>query len=389
MNAGLYATLGFGWAAFNACTPDIKDRLQAADWALSSVFLCSSLGSAATLFRMSSVLHDRMGPRACTAASTAVFGLGVAASGWNTHWPLAAASQLLTGAATGLMSVSISCTSMALEQHTPVMGRTEAMYSVGALGGALAVEAALEAGVPMPAVLTGAGGIVVAMAALSSCFASAEAATGGPSPQRQRADSSILWLSGISAVSNLAEGGISKWLSVYLAADLEASKKVARGGYIGVTAAAIVGRLLADRFWSEATVPDLAVLGGLVSGISFGMGLWRNDGASVIIGAAVAMLGLCTFSPAVKRQVKKSYPPSQWPAATSWVGGAKNLGSIAGSPLIGFLASQYGLRAGLSLIVAEGFLKAAMAPALRTALSRGESRQAEAAAQARLLPAEG
>ena len=352
---GGYASFGTFWGAWVVV---FGDFLALHDLTPGSASLLLAALSATSITTMTLVAPSLVKlPRRTSVAlalalnGVAVFVLGVAPSGWLL------AAFVLTGAGTGLIDVFMSLAGQQLEmlEHRPVLQWVHAGYSAGAAVGALGAAYLLESGFDpwVPIALS-------ALLQLSSAAASFWL-QGWPQTPSQSSGSRRLSLSVFATAPALLlpsivllaaffiEGSMDVWSVLYLRRTLGATVTTGAFGFAAFAVASAVGRAFAAR-------------------VLFGLGYRRTLLVSGLSSMAVGAIAIVTTSPVVAGSAflvlgftVSAAAPAAFGLGTAGREDAGVViaamttvgygGFVLGPPVSGWLASSFGLRATMALVV--------------------------------------
>ena len=153
------------------------------------------------------------------------------------------------------------------------------------------------------------------------------------------------------------EGAIGDWGALHLRQDLGASAGLAAAGYAAFALAEASGRLSGIWLLERLGRTRVLVLGGLTACAGMLLASLAPDIALALAGFAAAGLGLANLFPAAMTQAGLR-------AGSSGIALAATLGYtgfLLGPPAIGFLASEFGLRSGLTTLSFLALAAAAVA----------------------------
>jgi len=174
----------------------------------------------------------------------------------------------------------------------------------------------------------------------------------------------------IALCAAYGEGAIGDWGALHLRQDLGASAGLAAAGYAAFALAEATGRLSGSTLLERSGQARVLVAGGLIACAGMLAAALSPDIWLALAGFAAAGLGLANMFPAAMARAGLL-------AGSGGVALASTLGYtgfLLGPPAIGFLASEFGLAAGLTTV---SFL------ALATAIIAGRSMPGEAPATTR------
>ena len=142
------------------------------------------------------------------------------------------------------------------------------------------------------------------------------------------------------------EGAIGDWGALHLRQDLRVGAGLAAAGYAAFALAEATGRLSGTSLLERLGRTRVLVLGGLTACAGMLLASLAPDVWLALVGFAATGLGLANLFPAA---IARSglLAGSAGVALTSLLGYS---GFLLGPPAIGFLASEFGLRAGLTTL---------------------------------------
>jgi MFS family permease len=153
------------------------------------------------------------------------------------------------------------------------------------------------------------------------------------------------------------EGAIGDWGALHLRQDLGAGAGVAAAGYAAFALAEASGRLSGTALLERLGRTRVLILGGLTACAGMLLASLAPDVWLALAGFAATGLGLANLFPAAIARAGR-LAGSTGVALTSLLGYG---GFLLGPPAIGFLASQAGLRTGLTTLSFLGLAAALIA----------------------------
>jgi MFS family permease len=386
---GFFAVHGFIFANWAVRVPAVKEQTGASAGALGLALLGMSAGAVATML-ISGALCRRFGSRRLTVASCALLSVTLLLP------PLARSATALGfalfvfGAAYGCLNVAMNSVAVELVAalRRPVMPSFHAAWSLGGLagaglGGLLAPQLSPLRHLFLIAL---AGLLVTAVAGTALLLGTSPRPVPGTAPAAStpRAASApdrgwrgalrtgrVVGVFGLIALcAAYGEGAIGDWGAVHLRQDLAASASLAAAGYAAFALAEATGRLSGRTLLERYGQARVLVAGGLIACAGMLAAALSPDIWLALIGFAATGLGLANMFPAAMTRAGLLAGPGGV-ALASTLG---YTGFLLGPPAIGFLASEFGLPAGLTTV---SFL------ALATAVIAGRSMPGEAPATTR------
>ena len=360
-----FAALGMLAGSWGAHIPSAKHAHGLSEAGLALVLLAVAVGCVAAL-GLAGRCVARLGTRG--AARLAAFAMTVTLA--SVLLVPAGASLLATafvlGAGMALFDVCINTEGAALERlgGRPVMSRLHALWSVGAMAGALAAAALFGFDVAPRWQLAGlAIGIGTLMLAAAPGMRAAPASA--PAPMRWAWPSRpLLLIGGLIFAGMLAEGAMYDWSVLYLVQELGQPPARAALGYAAFCVAMAVVRFGGDALRERHAEPALLRAGGLLAALAMAGVLLAGSPALAWPGFALVGAGLALVAPILygaAARLPGASPAASIASATS-IG---YLGLMLGPPLVGAIAQAVSLSAALAVVVVAALALAAAPWALR------------------------
>ena len=335
-------------AAIGSWVPHIPEAKHALG--LSDGLLGMAAGSLVGL-PLSGVLTARFGSRRTTTA--AILALLLA-----TPLPLLAPSLaafsvtlILLGIANGAVDVAMNTQAIAVEERVgrAIMSGFHGFFSAGGLAGAAAAGLAMQARIGPVAHLTASVALLllVTLRAVRSLLPAVPAAAKTAIFRLPRG--ALLALGVFALCSLLAEGAMGDWAAVYLRDDLGTGAGYAALGFAGFSLAMAAGRFLGDRVVRRHGGRAVLYVGAGVASTVLTTGLLAGEPWAAVAGFSGVGLGLANAVPILFRAAGK-ISGIRHELAIAAVSTAGYCGFLAGPPVIGLIAEQLGLAAGLGLV---------------------------------------
>lgn len=300
------------------------------------------------------------------------------------------AGLAVMGSANSVIDVATNVHGVELERRSghPLLSGLHSGHSFGVLGGGLAGTAAAMAGVPIAAHfgLVAAAGLVAGQAAALALLrepgqgsrtaptphaAHAAPQRNAPSRTGLAAPNARLALLGVVACcAFFVEGGANDWSAVHLRTAHHATPALAAAGFTAFSLALACSRLISDRLVARHGRARVVTSAALVAAVGAGVVTLAPFAALALAGWAVLGAGIAAIAPTVLgvAPAASDAPPAHAIAAVTTVG---YLGSFAGPPFIGALATLIGLSAALGALGAGSLAIALLAGrALRATVAR-------------------
>jgi MFS family permease len=386
--SAIFTVHGFLYASWAVRVPAIKTQTGASTAALGFALLGLSAGAVATMI-MVGALCRRLGARQVTVVSCGLLSVALIVPALA-HSVLALGLGLLVfGAAYGCLNVAMNSVAVELVAALgrPVMPGFHAAWSFGGLagaglGGLLAphlsplrhLMLAAACGVAVTAVagrtlLTRTPPAAPAAAARTTSGSPAEGPPDGPPDgadavlpdSRWHAAQRLGRLVGVLGLIALCaaydEGAIGDWGALHLKQDLGASAGLAATGYAMFALAEACGRLSGTALLERHGRTRVLVTSGLTACAGMLIAALAPTVWLALLGFAATGLGLANLFPtAVARAGLLAGSSGVALASTLGYGGF-----LLGPPCIGFLAREFGLRAGLTTLAFLGLAAAVIA----------------------------
>lgn len=375
----VFAAHGFMFASWAVRVPAIKEQTAASSAALGLALLGLSAGAVATMLLAGALCRWFGSPRV-TVLSCAVLSLTL-------PLPALARSALALGLLLAAFGAAYGCLNVAMNSvavdivtalRRPVMPGFHAAWSFGGLAGAgLGGLLAPHLSPLRHLLLVALAGLLVSALAgrvlLTQSGVLHDAACGPAAPDAAPADPALrrdpTWrgtlrigrtvgLFGLIALcAAYDEGAIGDWGALHLRQDLGAGAGVAAAGYAAFALAEASGRLSGTTLLERLGRTRVLILGGLTACAGMLLASLAPDVWLALAGFAATGLGLANLFPAAIARAGRLAGPTGV-ALTSLLG---YTGFLLGPPAIGFLASQAGLRTGLTTLSFLGLAAALIA----------------------------
>jgi MFS family permease len=378
---GFFAADGFIFASWAVRVPAVKQQTGASPGALGLALLGLSAGAVATML-ISGALCRRFGSRQLTVAACALLSLALLLPPLAHSAVTLGLALFVFGAAYGCLNVAMNSVAVDLvaAMRRPVMPGFHAAWSFGGLAGAglggllapylspvrhlLLIAAAgllltvfcgralLAYPVPVPDPVTVREPAPVAVPDDRSPARGAGAGHGAvrraePAPPGPLVTARAVGLFGVIALcAAYGEGAIGDWGALHLRQDLSVSAGLAAAAYASFALAEALGRLSGITLLERLGRTRVLVLGGLIACAGMLVAALAPDVWLALAGFAATGLGVANLFPAAMTRAGLL-------AGSSGVAVASTLGYtgfLLGPPLIGFLAGEFGLPAGLTTV---------------------------------------
>jgi MFS family permease len=374
---GFFAIDGFSYASWAVRVPAVKQQTGASPGALGLALLGMSAGAVATML-ISGALCRRFGSRRLTVAAGVLLSLTLLLPPLAHSAITLGLALLVFGAAYGGLNVAMNSVAVDLVAaiRRPVMPSFHAAWSFGGLAGAgLGGLLAPHLSPLRHLALIALAGLVVTALCGRTLLAHPIV---GPDPVAEQSQAGrgalrtarAVGLFGVIALcAAYGEGAIGDWGALHLRQDLRASAGIAALAYASFALAEAGGRLSGTMLLERLGRTRVLVLGGLTAcagmlAAALAPAIWL-----ALAGFAVTGLGLANLFPAAMTRAGLL-------AGSGGVAVASTLGYtgfLLGPPVIGFLAGEFGLPAGLTTVSLLGLTAAFVAYRTRDASDQSGS----------------
>ena len=348
--------------------PEIKAALDldAATYGLAiAAFPAGAIAAGLT----AAMLIRRFGSAHVAVAGTILMSLALLAAGIAPSAVFFALGLFVGGAMDAITDVAQNAHSLRVQRGygRSIINSFHAIWSIGAVTGGSMSAAAIALGLPLGIHLAISAIVfaIVSLAALRMCLpgrddvteedAVADGAELGGALRRVGARTVFILaaLVLISIAGAVVEDAGMSWATLYLGASLEAPAVIAATGYIALVGAQFVGRMIGDRMVDRFGQRGVARAGGLIIAVGMGLALAVPTVPVTILGFALAGFGSATLIPAALQRADE-LPGLRHGAGITIVSWLLRLGFLLSPPVVGFIADNAGLRAGLLVVPVVG-----------------------------------
>ena len=348
------------FASWGVHVPSIKARYTLGEQALAVAMLGSGVGAVLALLHAGRVLSSNS-PRTVVPLTAVVSAAAVGSMLVPSHYGLLLVLMLAYGMAAAMFDVAINDEASQIERQTSqaLMSGFHGVFSLGGMAGAAAWSVLAPAGI-LPSVHLAIAAITLGMLSLAaSPFMLRQARHAQPGKAALSLPRGPLALLGVLAGMGLvAEGAMYDWSVLYLRQETGAPAALASLGYASFSGAMAAGRFGGD--WVRVRVPASQLLraSGLLGAVGMALALGVPRPGAVLAGFALVGLGFANIVPVLFSAAGRlpGIPAAQGIAAVSSVG---YFGMMAGPPMIGFIAEERSLAAGLLVVIVFALIVAA------------------------------
>lgn len=378
----LFLTNGALFANLLPRYPEIKDALGLSNAAFGAAVAAFPLG-ALIAGLASGMLIRRFRSSRVAVAGTILTGAGILLAGLAPTWALLTGALFLAGAMDAITDVAQNSHGLRVQRlyGRSILNSFHAVWSIGAVLGGL--MGAVAAGLDVPRGAHLATSLILFSSAILLFYrfllpgpeplepAAAGAADGGrgqaaapPAARARIARYALLAaLVLIAASGALVEDAGSSWSAIYLDNVLGAAASVAALGFVALTGAQFVGRLLGDRLVDRFGQRAVAQAGGAIVVVGMGAALLLPSVPGTIVGFGAAGLGVATLVPAAMHAADElpGLRPGTGLTIVSWL---MRVGFLLSPPIVGAVADATSLATGLLVVPLAGILVLAFSPVL-------------------------
>ncbi len=355
--ATIFLTNGVLVANWFARIPDVKQRLDLSEGALSLALLSAAIGALLAQPTAGWVI-SRVGSRIVTASMALLFCAAVVLLGFARSLPALMLVLGIFGACNGALDVAMNAQAAMVERQygRSIMNSFHALWSVGGLSGAALGGLAASRGVPLAAHFLVAAGVaaIVMLLALRGLVADSGASP-GHEPAFALPPRALLPMGVVAFCALVSEGAIGDWGAIYLREGLGSTPGVAATGYAVFALLMAAGRFAGDRLTMRFGAARVVRVSGVlvVGGIALALVSrtpWIAIAGFGLIGAGVSCIFPLIMSAAARTP---GLAPGTGIAAMATAG---YTGFLIGPPLIGSVAEVASLRGGLAVLGLFGLI---------------------------------
>jgi MFS family permease len=349
--------------------PDVQEKLSLSSGELAIALLGMPIGSLLALLS-SGPLIERITARRTIYLGFLVYLALFPLAGWA--WNLASlfAALFLLGIFSPLVDVAMNVEAARVQEslRRPIMNTCHGFWSIGSMAGALsgAAFADAELGTHWHLLIVSLVSMPISVAAGLGLpeVAPLPRADGGPRLPFALPTIGMLGLVIFCFGAVMGEVATRSWSAVYLRDVIEASPGAAGLGYAAFSLFMACGRFLGDWATTRFGSVRVARLCCTIAVVGMVLVVLGNNLIFVIAGFAALGFGLAVVYPL---SATAAAGRGDRPAALNM--GALSLGAFAafmlGPPLTGFVADEWGLRAGLATVIPVVLLSALLAGEVR------------------------
>lgn len=374
--AALFLTNGALFANMAPRLPEFKAQLGLEAGAYGLLVTAWPVGAIIAGLAAGSLIR-RFGSAAVAVFGTLATGLAVLGAGSAGSLALVAAAFVVGGAMDAITDVAQNAHGLEVQRRygRPILNSFHALWSVGAVLGGFMAAGAMALCLPL-GVHFAISWLIFAAVALTAwkfCLPArgpvepveehSVAAAPVPAASRARITVVIAALVLIASAGIMVEDAGNSWATLYLGS-LGAPSALAASGYIALVGAQFIGRILGDSMVHRFGQRLIAQLGAVLVAGGMGLALAFPSIPGSLLGFAAAGFGVATLVPAAMEQADQipGLAPGTGLSIVSWL---MRLGFLLSPPLVGFIAQNFSLRAGLLVVPIAGLIVLLCSPVLR------------------------
>lgn len=357
--AAVFFVNGASLASWTARLPEVKAQLGVSDAALGLTLLGTGVGGLAASLASGRAV-DRYGAGTVTVVTSAAMSICLAALGLSSVALVVFGVLIVLGAFDGLTDVAMNAQALTLQRRLgrSIITRFHALWSAGAMTGALVAGRVAAAGISVRVQLLVTSAVLLGITAVARAWLvpspvpvatdtadSADADSGANDvgglglPAEVRASTPrrlLLRLFAIGAMVALAEQPPNDWAALLLDDRFDLSPGVASLGLVATAGGMLVGRIFGDaatdRYGAERTRRG----GALLTVIGLVLAATTPFAVTSALGLLVTGIGLSSLFPLLFRAAGDLTGGSHG-AMAAFSSGAR-LGFLLGAPAVGLLA---------------------------------------------------
>lgn len=378
----LFGINGWLYASWAARIPEIQSRYAIDDATMGVVLITASLGAFVAM-PFAARLNALLGVRRVALLSALLYAATVPLIPQFGTPAVLFSIYAFLGLGFGLLDVAMNTQAVEVEHRygRAIVSSFHAGFSAAMILGALASSLVIYLDVGLAAHLGGAAALGAAVLAwayprLLADEAFAAAASADAEAPAFRLPARATWLIGaIGFCSMMSEASIADWSAKYMLEVAVSREVYAPWALAAFSVAMTLGRVFGDRLRDGLGDARLLRGGAALALAGMAIALALPYPAVVIVGAALVGIGLATAVPIVF-SLSGSVPGISASAALAMVTTISYLGLFLGPAVIGFLAEEFGLRAGYGFIA--GILAVMVLLAMRVRRAPDPARPPEA-----------
>ncbi|MEM1322391.1 MAG: MFS transporter [Bacteroidota bacterium] len=345
----LFAILAILFSSWVTRLPEIQEQLILSKSQLGFSLLGMSIGGLViTPLSALLMLYTRIRRGSVLSSLLYCFSFLLPVAAYNFHWLFVA--MLIVGVTNGFMQFVVNSAAAAVEkeQRRHLMSTCHGMFSAGGLIGAGSTSVLASLGVSATTHLTL---LCLLMAVLTWLLRPIIYTYPDESDTTSRLSlpgRPVLGLVAMSFFVMMAEGVVMDWSSVYLKNTLNSGAFLSGFGYFGFSLTMALGRLSGAGLIARWGAPRLVRLGCVLGVLGLSTAAFFTEPLVVIAGFSLVGLGFSCIAP-ILFSAAAATPGVHPSSGIAAIATAITVGIMAGRPIVGLIADDYGLAAGFWL----------------------------------------
>ncbi len=349
--------LGFLFGNWATLIPYVKDLYALDDALLGLMLLCLPLG--AMIFNpIAAMAVRRFGFQRMTVVGMILVSIVYALPVCVGNFYALPVSLLLVGIGMTILNISVNTTATAIEQkeNISIMATCHGMFSVGLMVGALMRSMTLLAGLSEFWHMIGMCAIAMILAYVSSkTLLSIENVSNSGDVKKSAPKGSfiprgaLLTIIGISICTNVTEGSMTDWASLYMKEVVRTSPYFVGWGLFGYSAFMALGRFFGDGIIPRLGRNRVLAYGGALSGLGLTMIILFPVTVVAILGFACIGLGVSCGAPILYASASR-YPGLPDAGGLAMMNTYAMGGFLMGPAIIGFISDQTSLKTAFGFV---------------------------------------
>ena len=354
-----FLAAGVGIGAWAASLPAVSGQMGLTSGELGIVLLCFALGAIIMMTSMGK-LAPKVGASLVCVVGAFLFGAALVAAPHIADFFALCVLVGLGGGAFGALDVAMNVEAAAIERllQRPVMSSFHAIFSFGALGGALICGWLLSGG-GSAAICLGTTGVAVCVLTLGAGLwpgprddgrdSEAKPSTGdagaSTTPRRPR----LLLLGAMAFLALFSEGALMDWIAIYLVDTVGTTKSSGAFGFAIFAGMMACGRAGGDFVIARIGAEKVLGFGAAAVALALFCALSVGSVALIFVAFAVAGLAIANVVPMIFSAAGR-IEGTEASVAMSRVATMGYAGLLVGPPFIGFVAEATSLTTSLCFV---------------------------------------
>jgi MFS family permease len=376
--ATLFLVDGMTFGTWAALVPFFQERFGLSDGQLSWVLFGLVVGALVSM-PLTGQIVSRHGSRGIALPAALVFCAALTLPALAPNYALLITAATLFGAVKGCVDVSINAQAITVENtvQRPIMSSFQAFWSLGGLGAAFLLSAAMNRGISaVTLILAMAGVLFLLTLSTLGCLL-----PDGPSQvEKPRGfswpDSKLLRLGGLAFLALFSEGVLLDWSAVYARSVTSVSVATAPIAFAAFALSMAGGRFLGDLLISQLGPTLMLRISGTLMALGVAVAVLIQTWPAVLLGFATVGFGIANLVPILFGAAGRVHENGAGPGLAT-VTTLGYFGFLSGPPLIGAVAALAGLPLAFVTVVIFGVVIATLGVSVIRPLLRTHARPDE------------